>query len=219
MSWRVALAWAEAEAQTQRLEREGVDAQTVGACQQALLQALHASSLEGEAVSKWTLIKLEYRIQRAIDALLVPPPPAPQAPKPAPNDRRGKHKELRASRIAAGLCTSCGRARDREGVTCQRCLDTDKRWRADRAVREKTAEFLDDECQPLVLAFPTRMLPVLGGPRYDCVHEDDCLSELIKACGRQDAPGSSCPKDCQSRQDRDGRREFEHEALSRSEMV
>jgi len=218
MSWRAALAWAEAEEASRQL-KAGVDVFALERARQALMQALQASHVDDTPIPEITVILLEQRLQDASDILRLPEATEPPRPKPAPNDRRGKHKELRASRIAAGLCTSCGRARDREGVTCHRCLDTDKKWRADRAVREKTAEYLDDECQPLVLAFPTRMLPVLGGPRYDCVNEDECLSELVKACGRQDAPGSSCPKDCPSREDRDARREFEHDALSRSEMV
>jgi hypothetical protein len=132
--------------------------------------------------------------------------------------KRRKHKRTRQMRIAAGLCTSCGRGRDLEGVTCSRCLRTDKKWRRSRAVREKTAEYLDDDCQPLVLRFKPRMLPVLGGPRYECHRNDDCIDELIRACGKQDPPGASCPVGCRDIQPIDRLLELRHRATTRGEV-
>lgn len=132
--------------------------------------------------------------------------------------KRARHRTVREERMSAGLCTSCGRARDLGGVTCSACLHTDKAWRKSRAVREKTAEYLDDECQPLVLKFKPRLLPVIG-PYYDCLRMDDCLTELIRACGRQDAPGSSCPEGCPDLVPHDRAAQMRHQAMSRDEMV
>jgi hypothetical protein len=126
-----------------------------------------------------------------------------------------RQQALRLERIAKGLCSACGRPKDREGKTCVACLGTDRDWRKSRAIREKTAQYLDEECQPLLLTGPTRMVPVKGD-RKDCRLEDDCLDELIRACGRQDPQGASCPKDCPSFQPRDRREQLELYALGRT---
>jgi hypothetical protein len=129
--------------------------------------------------------------------------------------KAARQQALRMERIAAGLCAACGKIRDREGKTCKGCLDVDRAWRADRTVRERTAEYLDAECQPLVLRKPARMLPIVGD-RKDCIHEDDCVDELVDACGRQDAQGASCPKECASFTARDRRAQLELYASHRS---
>jgi hypothetical protein len=129
--------------------------------------------------------------------------------------KKARQQALRLERIARGLCTSCGNPKDREGKTCKKCLGTDRDWRKDRAVREKTAEYLDEECQPLVLKGPARMLPVVGD-RKDCRLEDECLNELIRACGRQDPQGASCPRECPSFAPRDRRAQLELHAMSRT---
>lgn len=152
----------------------------------------HARALEERVTNAWLELFSKRRSMAEAFARQARRPPLGDTPR---THKKAKHKVVREERIAAGLCTSCGRARDLGGVTCSRCLSTDKAWRKERAVREKTAVYLDDECQPMVLAFTPRMLPVLG-PRKDCTKEDDCLTELIRACGKQDAPGSSCPDGC-----------------------
>lgn len=130
--------------------------------------------------------------------------------------KRARQQALRLERIAAGLCAACGRPRDRKGKTCEACLEGDRRWRQDRTVREQTAQYLDSECQPLVLRRPARMLPVLG-ERQDCMREKACIDELIYACGRQDPQGASCPRDCAHFVPRDRRAELEELAYSRFE--
>jgi hypothetical protein len=129
--------------------------------------------------------------------------------------KAARQQALRLERIAAGLCAACGKPRDREGKTCHACLGVDRAWRADRTVREKTAVYLDEECQPLVLLKPARMLPVIGD-RKDCVHEDACVDELVDACGRQDAQGASCPQECSHFTPRDRRAQLELYASGRS---
>lgn len=130
--------------------------------------------------------------------------------------KRARQQALRLERIASGLCAACGRLRDREGKTCTACLDVDRQWRRDRTVREQTAEYMDEECQPLILRKPARMLPVIG-ERLDCVHERACVDELIDACGRQDPQGASCPRACPHFLARDRRAELAEIAMSRAE--
>lgn len=209
-----------------------LDEASVRRAQMALRVAI-AESLHDDRPWARRVERLEPRILHAIVELrrrrhrAAAPRPAPQEPAPrkvgmtweeSREHKKARHKVVRGERLAKGLCTSCGRTRDLDGVTCSTCLRTDKAWRKSRAVREKTAEFLDDECQPLVLKFRPRMLPVPGN-RYDCLRTDDCLTELIRACGRQDAPGSSCPKPCPDRIDPRRDRELEHLAMTRDEAV
>lgn len=174
----------------------------------------YATILEGRITAAWIrLFQKRKRIQEAYQrATYRPPVSAPRFRKMA------KHKVVREERVAAGLCTSCGRARDLAGVTCSKCLATDKEWRKKRAIREKTAQYLDDDCQPMVVTGNPRMLPVIG-ERRDCAREDECLTELIKACGTQDPPGSSCPKDCRWFERANSRNELLHAASSRYEAV
>jgi ferredoxin len=168
---------------------------------------------------EWRLLCLSLRAPREPEPSNEPKGPRKRGMtfEEAREHKRRKHKRTREARLAANLCTSCGRARDAEGVTCAKCLKTDKKWRGERAIRERTAEYLDDDCQPLVLKFPTRMLPVLGGPRYECLLNEECLDQLIKACGRQDPPGASCPEGCAHIVPIDRRRELFHRATTRAE--
>lgn len=157
-----------------------------------------------------------------------PLPDPSHAPKPprkpgmtfeeAREHKKRKHHRIREERMQAGVCTSCGRPRDLEGVTCSTCLRTDKAWRKTRRQREQTAQYVDDDCQPLVLRFTPRMLPI-AGTRYDCRREDECLAELIRACGKQDAPGSSCPTGCKDLVPVSAEDEFLHLAASRLDVV
>lgn len=225
--------WMEAEAAITSLA-ERIDEAGIRRAQMAIRWAI-TESIEADQPWQHELARVEPLLHGAIVELhrgrMRRAPPSPQ-PAPHGPRRRGmtweegrehkkrRHKVLREERLRLQVCTSCGRARDLEGVTCSRCLKTDKAWRKTRAVREKTAQYLDEDCQPLVLRFTPRMLPVVG-ERLDCLREDECLSELIKACGRQEAPGSSCPPGCADRQDpareRDG--ELMYLAMTREESV
>jgi hypothetical protein len=132
--------------------------------------------------------------------------------------KRARQQALRLERAAAGLCAACGHPKDREGKTCHKCLRVDQEWRQKRAQRERTAKYLDAECQPLVLLRPARMLPVVG-ERKDCLNENVCLDELVAACGRQDPQGASCPDDCRFFRARDRREQLELFAAGRSGSV
>ncbi len=188
----------------------------------ALRRAVHRSPPLTQAVKQrlrqLDLLVLHAHVEllkrRARQAEAIRRPVRAAGEDPGMRRSKPKHKIVREERIAAGLCTSCGRARDLSGVTCSKCLRTDKAWRRERAQREKTAVYLDDECQPMVLRFTPRMLPVLG-ERKDCANERECLDELIRACGKHDAPGSSCPTVCPHFQPLSGREELLHLASSR----
>lgn len=227
----VEIRWVLAERAVEELEgAEFPDESGLRRAQMALRQAL-AESLRQDIPWSRRLERLEPRLMSVVvrrrtvsvtSTSVLSPPVEPRRIgrtwEEAREHKKRRHKVVRDQRLQAGLCTSCGRSRDLEGVTCSRCLQTDKTWRKSRAIREKTAEFLDDECQPLVLRFKPRMLPVLG-PRLDCLREDECLTELIKACGWQDAPGSSCPAGCPDQLEPNRRAELMHSAMSRDEMV
>lgn len=153
----------------------------------------------------------------ANDGRPVPVPPDASAGQPgaaagselAPLPPPAPPLTIRDKRLAANACLSCGRARDRGGVTCQRCLDADHIYRQRRKAREAWSGYLDENRDPLRLRGRPRMLPVLG-PRRDCAHSDDCLDEMILATApagltvmqalvhpdAQDPPGCSCPVGC-----------------------
>lgn len=226
------LRWLEADAAITSLT-ERVDEAGIRRAQQALRAAI-MESIDAEQPWQRELERIEPLIKGAIIELhrgrmrRAPPSPQPGSGvrrrgmtfEEGREHKKKRHKVLREERLRLQVCTSCGRARDLGGVTCSRCLRTDKAWRKTRAVREKTAQYLDEDCQPLVLRFTPRMLPV-PGRRLECLREDECLTELIKACGRQEAPGSSCPPNCADRRDpareRDG--ELMYLAMTREESV
>lgn len=112
-----------------------------------------------------------------------------------------KDQEARAERISRGMCPSCGNHPPKDGCrTCDACIQHDREYRARRRDARMRGGYVDEDWNPLHLAFTPRMLPVIG-PRRNCRRNDECIDELVEATGgfgpqMQDPPGASCPFAC-----------------------